>query len=364
MRAWHGLSEDQLELSAILRHYLERRRPLDGLTTRDLTKMDEVYADFCDRFDPVGLAISESLGGSGGGLPEVLALFRELGRSLYEGPILSSTLAAHLLTTIDAPPATLLSELLCGASVGCVIGIDWSNSPSLGGERVGQEWILTGRASHIPHGAVAQIILVIADAGDGLGLFLVEESAAVGTTPLPSLDQTRPLANLDFDRTPVRLLSKGDRAATAMSRVRDVAVVAIISEQVGLAELCLELMLDYAKTRQQFGRVIGSFQAVKHHCANAALALEKARDTAACLARDLEDNKPIDRDLARHLAMATCLEASNRVIGLAQQVFGGIGFTWEHPLHFYLKRSLANRELFSATAVHRAFVAEELLTRG
>jgi alkylation response protein AidB-like acyl-CoA dehydrogenase len=200
---------------------------------------------------------------------------------------------------------------------------------------------------------------VVARGEDGLGLFRVDARAeGLTRTLVPSLDTTRKLATVELAATPARCVSRGDQTQN-LERVLDLTVAALAAEQVGGAQRCLEMATDYAKTRLQFGRPIGSYQAIKHKCADMLVSVEFAK-TAAYAACFAAASGADDFAESAALAKAYCSEAYYRVAAENIQVHGGMGFTWEHPAHLYFKRAKASDLLFGDAAHYRERLAERL----
>jgi alkylation response protein AidB-like acyl-CoA dehydrogenase len=221
-------------------------------------------------------------------------------------------------------------------------------------------WVLDGGKRHVPDGHIADLILVGARTPAGIGLFAVD-GAAPGVTrvPVPTLDQTRKQAHLDFAGTPARLIGDEGDGGRVIRRVLDTAAILLAAEQAGGALRVVEMAAGYAGMRVQFGRPIGSFQAVKHLCADMLTEAEAARSAAYyglwALAADSEDVP-----LAASLAKVYCSAAYSKIAGDAIQVHGGIGFTWEHPAHLYFKRAKSSEVMFGTPARHRDVLAARL----
>jgi alkylation response protein AidB-like acyl-CoA dehydrogenase len=292
----------------------------------------------------------------------------EMGRALLCAPYLSSVaLAAEALLRCgdEAAKKDLLPGLAARGTTGTVALLErpgrWDDAGvSMRARRRGTQWILDGTKRHVLDGHIAELILVGARTDAGVGLFAVDGSApGLARTPVPTLDQTRKQAHLDFAGTPGRLI--GDEAAgrPVLRRVLDTAAILMAAEQVGGASRALEMAVGYAKVRVQFGRPIGSFQAVKHLCADMLTDTEAARSAAYyglwALATDDEDIPA-----AASLARVYCSQAYSRVAAGTIQVHGGIGVTWEHPAHLYLKRAKACEAMFGTPAYHRELLAARL----
>jgi alkylation response protein AidB-like acyl-CoA dehydrogenase len=214
---------------------------------------------------------------------------------------------------------------------------------------------LTGAKTYVVDGQYADFYIVSARCRDAVRLFVIDfDAPGIIVTPLKPLDRTRPLARLEFDRVLARPVS--DDPGT-VERLHAMCGIVLAAEQVGGAQRCLEMAVEYAKTRVQFGRSIGSFQAIKHKCADMLLAVESARSAAYHAARVLDEGSE-DPCVASAVAQAHCSTAYVDVAGENIQIHGGIGFTWEHPAHLYLKRAKSSEMLFGDPAVHRDRLAD------
>ncbi|OLF18982.1 acyl-CoA dehydrogenase family protein [Actinophytocola xanthii] len=322
----------------------------DQLALRDTVRrmLADARGELWEQLVGVGvpaLSVPEEYGGLGAGLAEVHVVHRELGRALVAVPALSSVLAsaALLATGDDAACRRLLPAVVAGETV----ALAWSGPDGRWdgcgtARRDGDGWCLDGEAAYVLDGATAATLLVVARTDDGPALFLVDP-AVVRTTPTPAMDQTRGLASATFAGTPAEPLCPVD-----LARVRDVACVALAAELAGTAARCLELTVEYTGRRTQFGRPIGSFQALKHRMADMHVLVETAE--SAALAAALAE--PSELPLLAAVAKAHCAEAASEVAGEMIQLHGGIAITWEHDAHRYLKRAHAGAHLFGAPATH------------
>ncbi|MFJ1968167.1 acyl-CoA dehydrogenase family protein [Streptomyces sp. NPDC087903] len=317
-----------------------------------------------------GLAVPEEYGGAGCGPVEVGVVMEEMGRALLCAPFLSSAVLATttLLRCADEDARKrLLPQLAAGELVATLAltedsarwdaaGVALTARPSDG------SWLLDGHKTFVLDGAAADVVLTVARTAEGIGVFLVEgDAAGLTRAPLPTLDPTRRQARLEYTgvrATRLRTHDDGD-GWDLVSQVLDRAAVALAAEQVGVASRALDTAVEYAKVRQQFGRPIGSFQAVKHLLADVLLEVESARAAAhsALLAAEHEDPElPAAASLAKAFCSDACLQATAENI----QVHGGIGFTWEHPAHLYLKRAKTSQLLFGDPAYHRELLARRI----
>ncbi|WP_026414939.1 acyl-CoA dehydrogenase family protein [Actinomadura oligospora] len=360
-----GLVEtDELrELREVLRRFLTEHAPVAEarrlMATRD--GLDRgLWRRMAGELGLQGLAVPEEHGGSGFGARELAVVFEEMGRVLFCGPFLATVglalpaAEAALATAASGEAADVLAGIADGSTVATLAWTEddrWDAPPATSSEN----GVLTGTKTYVLDGHTADVVLVTARRDGATALFAVDGDApGLTRTPLPTLDQTRKLARLDFDSVPARLLTESGDAALA--RARDVAAALLAAEQVGGAERGLEMTVEYVKVRKQFGRAIGSFQAVKHRCADMFVQVESAR-SAMLNAVDAADNAPEELPTAAALAKAFCSDAYFHVTAETIQLHGGIGFTWEHDAHLYFKRARASQELFGPPADHRRRLA-------
>jgi alkylation response protein AidB-like acyl-CoA dehydrogenase len=225
----------------------------------------------------------------------------------------------------------------------------------------GDSWTIDGTKSFVLDGHTASLLLVVAEAPGGPSVFAVEGSASGLTRKaLTTLDMTRKLAEVQFSGTPARLVGAEGDAATLVPRLMQIAVVLLATEQVGGAQRCLERTVEYVNLRYQFGRPVGSFQAVKHRCADMLLEVESARSAAYYALWALAENAD-DAAISVDLAKAFCSEAYWLAASDSIQLHGGIAFTWEHDAHLYYRRAKSSGLLFGSPNEHWDAVAEHLL---
>ena len=215
---------------------------------------------------------------------------------------------------------------------------------------------VSGVAALVLDGHTADLVLVAATSGAGISLFAIAADAdGMTREPLATLDRTRKLASISFDGVEARLIGDDGAAAGALARAYDLAVVALAAEQVGAAQRCLDMAVDYAKERIQFGRAIGSFQAVKHRCADMLVLVEGAR-SAAVHAAEAADGA--DLSIAASVAKMACSEAFLHVALDNMRIHGGIGFTWEHDAHLYVRRAKATQLILGSPDFHAERLAD------
>ncbi|NEC90273.1 acyl-CoA dehydrogenase family protein [Streptomyces sp. SID12501] len=316
-----------------------------------------------------GIALPEEYGGFGGGPVELGIVLEELGRVLLPSPYFATVaLAGQALTASgdDTAKARWLPAIADGSLTGTLAlaeaGGSWHvedvAASATRDERGDTGWRVSGTKMFVIDGDSADLLLVTARADTGPGLYAVDGTATgVTRTRLETLDPTRRLARIDLDgATAVRVGPEGD-ATEYLRAVVDLVAVALAAEQVGGAQACLDAAVEYAKVRVQFGRPIGSFQAVKHKCADMLLQVEAAR-SAAYRAMSVAAGEPDELPVSAALAAAYCANAFTRAAKENIQIHGGIGYTWEHDAHLYLKRAKSSEQLFGSPATHRARLAD------
>ena len=354
------------ELRTVVRGFLEKncdeaevRRWMDTEDGYD----PAVWRRAAEQLGLQGLAVDERWGGSGATAVELGIVFEELGRALYGGPFLGTVaLAATVLAELG--DETAQERHLPGIAAGETRAtLAWGGpdplDSTLRATGEGASWTLTGRAEPVVDAGVADLLLVVADTPTGLGVFAVSDLTAVTRTPLVPLDLTRKLAAVEFAEVAATPIGTPGEITPGLTRALDIAGVLLACEQVGGAARVLETAVEYAKTRVQFGRKIGSFQAVKHRCADLLVESELAR-SAAYYGIWAAAHDPDELPVAAGLAGSVCSEAYTRCTLENIQIHGGIGFTWEHPAHLYLKRARSSQRFLGTPGRHRARLADLL----
>ncbi|ULE34468.1 acyl-CoA dehydrogenase family protein [Mycobacterium sp. IDR2000157661] len=305
-----------------------------------------------------GIAIPEQFGGAGAGMSELAVVFEEMGAALLCAPFFSTVgLAAQaiLCSGDSAAMADYLPGLADGSTTATVIlnsrleawdphTVALSARADNAGHRV------RGDADLVIDGHTADLLLVAANTDAGISLFVVTADAdGLTREPLATLDRTRKIARVRFDEVPARLIGTDGAAAAGLAATSDLALVALAAEQVGAAQRCLDMAVGYAKERIQFGRAIGSFQAVKHRCADMLVLVEGAR-SAAVHAADSASGEELS--IAASVAKLACSEALLDVALSNMRIHGGIGFTWEHDAHLYVRRAKATQLMYGSPDHH------------
>jgi alkylation response protein AidB-like acyl-CoA dehydrogenase len=319
-----------------------------------------------------GLLIAEQYGGSGAGPVEMGIAMEEMGRALLVGPFLSTAvLVPSLLAEVgDAAECAAVLPRIAAGDVIATVAFAEDGSARLpatiatSAGAISGAWHITGYKHFVLDGQLANLLYVLADTDAGPAVFAVDAGATgLDITPLTTVDPTRKQSRLQFVDTPARLVGRLGAGVEAFTAALDRAAVALLSEQAGGARRAVEMATDYAKTRYQFGRAIGSFQAVKHMCADMLLEAESAVSAARFVAGSFAEQAPsLIADLA--LAQAYCSDAFVSVAADNIQVHGGIGFTWEHPAHLYLRRSRSDAQLLGSPSWHRERYLQQVEAMG
>jgi len=366
-----GFSEEQEELRRAVRRFLDDKSPMTEV--RRLMETTEgcdpaVWSQMGNQLGLQALTIPEEHGGAGFGYVELVVVLEEMGRSLICAPYFSTVaLAANALlhSGDEAAKSEYLPGIASGETIATLAYTEESGRWDLDGVTLeavpaGDGWTLTGTKSYVLDGHTAQLILVAARTQGGVSLFAVGgDSPGLTRTPLATMDQTRKQAKLEFAGTPARLVGSEGAAAPVLQKTLDLAAVALAAEQVGGAQRVLDMSVEYAKTRIQFGRPIGSFQAIKHKCADMLLEVESAKSAAYYAGwAAAEDNEELP--VTACLAKAYCSEAYFHAAAENIQIHGGIGFTWEHDAHLYFKRAKSSELILGDPAYHRELLAQRI----
>jgi alkylation response protein AidB-like acyl-CoA dehydrogenase len=314
----------------------------------------------------LGLSLPEEHGGSGLGMVETALLLEELGRAAYPGPYSPTMLVADAIAEAgtDVQKKRWLAPIATGDARATMTlldaDLDWSpDAIATRAEKTPTGWQLSGVKRYVAWGHVANVLLVPARTPEGVSLFLVDPAASgLRWSPMMNMDPGTRLADLTLDRVPVRaedVLGAPRSAAPHLARLIRRGAVGAAAEMLGAARRCLDMAVAYAKVREQFGQLIGSFQAIRHKCAEMLLETENSH-SAVYYAAWAQDAEAEDAALAASVAKVYVGEASRKVCGEAIQVHGGIGFTWEYDLHMYFKRAKALEAQYGDADYHRELI--------
>ena len=363
-----AFTEEQQQLRTAVRKFCAES--FDEQTVRRLMESEvpfdtKVWHRLGSELGVLGLSVPEADGGVGGSLVDQAVAVEEFGAVLACGPLFGTVfLAIPALVACPGGPARdeLLAELVEGTKTAAFAVADKAGvfDPSAVTVTATDD-TLTGTVQRVVDAGAADEILVAAKGSAGISLCAVNATASgVTRTPLVTMDLTRPQAVVEFADTPARLLAGPQEAERVITHALQVGSALLAVEQVGAAQHLLDLSVEYAKSRLQFGRQIGSFQAIKHKLADMLVDLEHARSTAYHAVWALSDASD-DPALAASIAQATASAAFSRIAADTIQVHGGIGFTWEHQAHLYFKRAATDAALLGSAEEHRSRVADMVL---
>jgi alkylation response protein AidB-like acyl-CoA dehydrogenase len=372
-----GFSDEQELLRRQARDFLDRE--CGSARVRQLMEAEaahdpRMYARIAE-LGWTAIPFAERHGGLGLGLVDLAVVLEEMGRHVAPSPLQSSVCLAGMTVAAsgdEEQAARLLPAICDGSACATVALVEESGRWDAGGvqlaaRRSGDAWLLRGEKLFVPDAQVAGWMIVATrtadDPADGLTLLLVDTDApGVTVRPLASMDATRRMAVVGFDDVEVAggaVLGEPGRGWATLRRGLDRAMVGIAAELAGTAQRVLEMSVDYAKVRQQFGRPIGTYQAVSHRCADMLVMVESARSLAYHAAWALDNDVP-EAPLAAAMAKAYAGDAARTVASLGLQVHGGIGFTWEHDIHLFLKRAKWGEATLGDASHHRERVAQLL----
>jgi len=366
-----AFTDEQDELRKTVRAFLESKSPETAVREQMETERGydtAVWGQMGEQMGLMGLHIPEEFGGMGFGYVELGVVLEEMGRALLCAPYFSTVvLAANALLQSgdDAAKAKYLPGIASGATIATLAVAEkagtWEESGvTLTAKNSGGTWTLSGEKLYVTDGHTASLVLVVARTAKGLALFAVDGSAkGLARRALATMDQTRKQAALEFSNVTAELIGADGDGARILSTVMDLAAVGLAAEQVGGAQKVLDMAVEYAKVRVQFGRPIGSFQAIKHKCADMLLEVESAKSAAyyaMWCASEMNDELPQVASLAK----AYCSEAYFHATAENIQIHGGIGFTWEHPAHLYFKRAKSSELMFGDPTHHRELLAQRI----
>jgi alkylation response protein AidB-like acyl-CoA dehydrogenase len=361
-------SETETELRGAVRSVLGDRAAWRDVLARTETAQtydQGLWHTLAAEVGVAGLLIPEALGGAGASYREVAVVAEEIGRTVAPVPFLgSAVVATTALLSIGA--AELLSQLASGA-VTAALAVPFAAGPGsrpaptvrLDAPQPGDApgtYRLTGTVPGVADALPADVFLVPAD-GVPYGLYEVRSGDGVVKEAVVSLDQTRQLCDLTMSQAPARQIATDEAAVRAVAAALLAGAGLLASEQLGIAERCLEMTLGYVKERKQFARPVGGFQAIKHRLADLWVLVTQARAAARAAADGLGARPGHEAELLVALAKAACSDTALKAAQETIQLHGGIGFTWEHPAHLYLKRAKADSIGLGTADAHRASLA-------
>ena len=364
---YFDLNDEQTAIKETARDFLASR--FKPARVRELAESDTGFDDAdwkqMAELGWTGLAFPEKWGGQGLGIVDLAVVMEEMGYALAPSPLFSNTIVGLALAErgTDDQKERYLRPLAEGGLRGTPALFDAGSPATIGhfemeAQESGDGVVLYGEKILVTDAEAADVFLV--GTSDGRRHVVRSDADGVTVLPQPSLDPTRRLSAVRFEGVAVPAEDTLDGAQADFLPVFNVGCVALAAEQTGIAQRTLEMAVEYAKDRHQFGRPIGSYQAVSHRCAQMLLETENAR-SAALYAAWTADAEPESLSLAASMAKAYASDAGWRVADASIQVHGGIGFTWEHDLHFFLKRAKANAAAFGDAKWHRERVAGAIL---
>ena len=374
-----AFSQDQDELRRAARRFLEVASSEERVRAVMETEQgydSATWQQLSEELAWTALTIPEEYGGLGMSYLDLHPLMEEMGRALLCSPFFSTICLganALLLGGNGVQKERHLPGIAAGETTATLAYAEKNGQLDAAGieatcSRTAAGYILRGTKSYVLDGHTADLLIVAArtensEGAEGVSLFLVPGDAdGVKRAWLPTMDQTRRLASVELNDVlvpPDALVGEEGRGWALCERTLDLARIALAAEQVGAAEMCLDMSVEYAKVRKQFGRPIGSFQAIKHKCADMLMMVESAR-SAAFYASALAGQGERDLEEAASSAKAFCSDAFFHCAAENIQIHGGIGFTWEHAAHMYFKRAKAAEVLFGAPSFHRERVAKRM----
>ena len=357
------VTDEQRDLAGTLREFFAEQAPLERLREPHGGEGFDrkVWAAVAELGLPA-MIIPEQYGGLEQTASEAWVMFTETGRGLYGGPLLSGVAATYalLLSGDDDACAAFLPGIADGSTVATLdlTRATGDQRPTLRAD--GDHRVLDGTLPTVIAGHVADLVLLVAHGPDGPTLVAVEgDPEGLTRTELESLDLSRPLSTLRFDAVPARVVGAPGDADRVVEAVLDRVLVALAAEQAGGAEACLDLTVEYAKTRQQFDTPIGAFQAVAHECVDMLARVERSRAAAQYAAAALAAGSP-EFGVAARAAAAYCGRAFREVTTQTIHLHGGTGFTWEHDAHLFHRRAWTAEHLLGTADAHHQAVADRL----
>jgi alkylation response protein AidB-like acyl-CoA dehydrogenase len=372
-----GFTEDQEALREATRKFLDNECPttfVRKMMADDTAHSTELWKKIA-QLGWLGIMVPEDFGGAGGSFLDLVVILEETGKSLLPGPFFATALlgtTAILAGGSDVQKSALLPKIAEGTQVVTLALAEKSGrydaaGVTLAAKAKGHDFTLSGEKMFVPDAHVADQIIVAARTGgsgeEGITLFLVDAKApGVTVTQLKTVDMTRRQCHIALQDVAVaraQVLGEVGKGWSVLRRVLDQAMAGLSAEMVGTGQKALDMAVSYAKERVQFGKPIGSFQAVKHKCVDMMVQVENARSLTYYAAWTVDENTEEARQ-AVPMAKAYCSDMCKTVASEAIQVHGGIGFTWEHDMHLFYRRGLASEAAFGSAPTHREVVARTL----
>jgi len=370
-----GFSEEQEMLRSSARDFLAKEAPMTyvrKMMDDDRGYTDELWRKMAD-LGWMGLILPEAHGGSGLDFVDMVVVLEEMGRAVLPGPFFSTVILAGI-AIVEGGSAEQKAKYLPKIGDGSLKATLAHLEPSgrwdaegiqLTAKEAGGKWTLDGTKLFVPDANVADLFVVAArtsgKGAEGVTLFLVDAKASgVGVTMLKTMDQTRKLGEVTFKNVSVgadAVLGKVGGGWGLLERVADRAKVGLAAEMCGGAQKVLEMSVEYAKVREQFGKPIGSFQAIQHKCANMLVEVESSKSITYYAAWAVA-NDVAEAPLAAAMAKAYTSDAYRHTAGEGIQIHGGIGFTWEHDMHIFFKRAKSSEVTFGDATWNREIVAQ------
>jgi alkylation response protein AidB-like acyl-CoA dehydrogenase len=362
-----GLTETQQTLKNTVRKFLAAECPMAEVRKQMETEtaFDAALWSKIAEQGWTGIIFPEEYGGFGMGMVEMAATLEEMGRALLPGPFSSTVLLAGSLIEAagsDSQKQKYLGAICRGEAKATLAMLEDSASWSPDAVAMKASGLtLNGTKLFVQDAGVSDFILVAARMDGDLALFVVPSNApGLRITHLPAMDATRRLYEVEFNAVAAELLAHGPTARKALERALDVATVGLVAEMTGGMQRLLDTTVEYAKTRKQFGRAIGEFQAVQHQCADMLVYTESSRSAAYYAAYAIQEGIP-EAHLAVSVAKAYASDAYREVGNRAIQVHGGMGFTWENDAHLFYRRAKASEIAFGDAAFHRERIAKTVV---
>jgi alkylation response protein AidB-like acyl-CoA dehydrogenase len=374
-----GFTEDQEALRDATRKFLDNECPttfVRKMMADDTAHATELWKKIAE-LGWLGIIVPEEFGGSGGNFLDLVVILEETGKSLLPGPFFATALlgsTAVLAGGSAAQKSALLPKVVEGSLILTLALAEKSGrydaaGVTLAAQSKGKDFVLSGEKLFVPDAHVADQLVVAARTAqgsnpeDGITLFLVDAKApGVSIAQLKTVDMTRRQCHVAFQDVAVanaQVVGEVGKGWSVLRRVLGQAMAGLCAEMVGTGQKALDMAVAYAKERVQFGKPIGSFQAVKHKCVDMMVQVENARSLTYYAAWTVDENTP-EASQAVPMAKAYCSDMCKTVTSEAIQVHGGIGFTWEHDMHLFYRRGLASEAAFGSAPVHREVVAQAL----